>query len=77
VEPGMEISYYDEKHRDTIELGGSGIIRNEITKAMGTDKKVLAWGIGIDRLMFNSLNLDSLSTLYKNEIGWLRNIKDI
>lgn len=77
VEPGMEISYYDEKHRDTIELGGSGIIRNEITKAMGTNKKVLAWGIGIDRLMFNSLNLDSLSTLYKNEIGWLRNIKDI
>ena len=77
VEPGMEIFYYDEKHKDTIELGGSGIIRNEITKAMGTDKKVLAWGIGIDRLMFNSLNLDSLSTLYKNEIGWLRSVKDI
>ena len=73
----MEIFYYDEKHGDMIELGGSGVIRSEITNAMGTDKKVLAWGIGIDRLMFNYLELDSLSTLYKNEAGWLREVKDI
>ncbi len=73
VEPGMEIYYYDEKKKDTIELGGAGIIRKEITKAMGTNKTVLAWGPGVDRLIFNLMEIDSLIHLYKNNVGWLRN----
>ncbi len=72
VEPGTEFYYYDERKKDTIELGGAGIIRKEITRAMGTNKTVLAWGPGLDRLMIKSLGLDNLTELYKNDIGWLR-----
>ncbi len=72
VEPGLEASYYDEEHGDWIELCGGGIIRKEITKALGTDMRVIAWGAGLDRLMFKYLKINSLSEMYKNDIGWLR-----
>ncbi len=77
VEPGLEICYYDEKKKDTIELGGAGIIRKEITRAMGTKKTVLAWGPGLDRLMFKAFDIDSLTELYKNEVRWLRKRKEL
>ena len=77
VEPGLEIYYRDKKKNDSIELGGAGIIRKEITKAMGTNKTVLAWGPGLDRLMFNSLGIDSISELYRNDMGWLRRRKEL
>ncbi len=72
VEPGLEINYYDEKKDAVIELCGGGIIRKEITKAMGTSKTVLAWGGGLERLMFKTLGINSLTELYKNDMGWLR-----
>lgn len=72
VEPGLEVDYYDEEKKETIELCGAGIIRKEITKAMGSSKTVLAWGAGLERLMFKTLGIRSLTDLYKNDIGWLR-----
>jgi phenylalanyl-tRNA synthetase alpha chain len=72
VEPGLEAMYYDREKGDWIELVGAGIIRKEITKALGTSKTVLAWGAGLDRLFFKALDIDALTTLYKNDIGWLR-----
>jgi len=77
VEPGLEAYYYDEKMKDTIELCGAGIIRKEITKAMGTNKTVLAWGMGIERLMLHFLDIESLSDLYKNNVGWLKQRKEL
>ncbi len=79
TEPSLEAYYYDEEHHDSIELTGGGIIRKEITKAMGIDKTVLAWGGGIDRLLLNSkiFGMDSILTLYKNNIDWLRTRKSI
>ncbi len=77
VEPGLEVSYYNERLGKTIELGGSGIIRKEITKAMGTDKTVLAWGLGAERIGMNLMNLDSITELYNNNIGLLRNRKEL
>ena len=60
VEPGLEVHYYDEKKKETIELCGGGVIRKEITKALGTNKTVLAWGGGVDRLMFKVLGISTL-----------------
>ncbi len=73
TEPSLEIQYYDEEKGEEIEIGGGGIIREEITKAMGTDKTVLAWGLSIDRLMMHKLGIKNITELYKNDIGWLRN----
>lgn len=79
TEPSLEVLYYDKEHGDTIELAGGGIIRKEITKAMGTDKTVLAWGIGVDRLLLNKniMGIDSIVTLFKNNVGWLRSRPNI
>lgn len=73
VEPGLEVSYVVDKEKGTtIELCGAGVIRKEITKALGTNNTVLAWGGGLDRLMFNVLDIKLLTELYDNNIGWLR-----
>ena len=72
VEPGMEMYYYDKELDDTIELCGAGIIRKEITRSMGTNMDVLAWGGGVERFMFKSLGIKSITEIYRNEMGWLR-----
>jgi Phenylalanyl-tRNA synthetase alpha subunit len=77
VEPGLEVEYFDSEHNDWIELCGGGVIRKEITEALGTDKSVLAWGGGLDRLMFSRLGMESLTDLYKNDVDWLRKRKMI
>ncbi len=77
VEPGLEAYYYDEKRKCTTELCGAGIIRKEITTAMGTNKTVLAWGIGIERLLMHFFEVDSITDLYRNDLWWLRNRKKI
>jgi len=35
-------------------------------------KPVLAWGLGIERLILLRLGLDDLRVLYDNDLGWLR-----
>ncbi len=77
VEPGLDVYYHDERLGKTIELCGSGIIRKEITNAMGTNKTVLAWGAGAERIGLNLMNVDSLTALYNNNMGWLRNRKEL
>ncbi len=79
TEPSFEMFYHDEEHGDSIELVGGGIIRKEITKAMGINKTVLAWGGGLERLLLNGkiFGVDSILTPYKNNLGWLRSRKNI
>ncbi len=77
VEPGLQVYYHDDKLDDNVELIGAGVIRKEISKAIGTSKTILAWGGGIDRLMFNFFDIDSIVDLYKNDVGWLRTRGDL
>lgn len=77
TEPSLEVQYYDEKLGEEIELGGAGIIRSEITRAMGTNKTVLAWGLGLERMAMRLIDVDTLPILYKNDIDWLRKRKEI
>ncbi len=72
TEPSLEVHYYDEKRGSEIEIGGAGIIREEITKAMGTNKSVLAWGLTVDRLLLKFMDIETLSELYGSGVGWLR-----
>ncbi len=77
VEPGLEVYYHDEEKDEDIELCGGGIIRKEITKAMGTRKTVLAWGAALERLMFKELGIRSITELYSNNVGWLRERREL
>lgn len=54
------------------ELGGSGIFRPEVTKALGVDVPVAAWGIGIDRMALMALGLNDLRELFSYDIENVR-----
>ncbi|MGP1440063.1 MAG: phenylalanine--tRNA ligase subunit alpha [Treponema sp.] len=71
TEPSIEVHI---KHPviGWFELGGSGIMRPEVTKAMGIDVPVLAWGIGIDRMALMALKLNDLRELFTNDIESIR-----
>ncbi|ASI13493.1 phenylalanyl-tRNA synthetase subunit alpha [Candidatus Mancarchaeum acidiphilum] len=78
TEPSFEVHHFDNEHNDWIEMGGAGVIRNDITEALGLKgATVLAWGLGLDRMMLSRAKLNSLSDIYKNNIGWLRTRKKI
>ena len=71
TEPSIEVHI---KHPvlGWFELGGSGIFRPEVTKAMGLDCPVLAWGIGIDRMALMALGLNDLRQLFCEDIEMVR-----
>ena len=71
TEPSIEVHI---KHPvlGWFELGGSGIFRPEVTKAMGVDVPVLAWGIGIDRMALMALGLNDLRELFSDDIEQVR-----
>ena len=71
TEPSIEVHV---KHPTLgwFELGGSGIFRPEVTKAMGVEAPVLAWGIGIDRMALMALGLNDLRELFSEDIEKVR-----
>jgi len=60
-----------------IELGGSGIFRPEMTKPLGIEQPVIAWGIGIDRIAMFRLGITDIRTLFSNDLEFLRKQKVI
>lgn len=74
TEPSVQLS---AKHPDLgwIEFGGSGIFREELTKPLGIDVPVLAWGIGIDRLAMFKLGINDIRYLFAKDLEWLRDSK--
>jgi len=55
-----------------IEFAGSGIFREELTKPLGVNAPVLAWGIGIDRLAMFKLSINDIRELFSKNLEWLR-----
>ena len=58
-----------------VELGGAGIFREELTKPLGTDVPVIAWGLGIDRLAMLKLGVKDIRYLFATDLEWLRESK--
>ncbi|HBD67917.1 MAG TPA: phenylalanine--tRNA ligase subunit alpha [Treponema sp.] len=71
TEPSIEVHIKHPK-LGWFELGGSGIFRPEVTKAMGIDVPVLAWGIGIDRMALMALGLNDLRELFSEDVEKVR-----
>ena len=55
-----------------LEMGGSGLIRPEVTKALGLEYNVIAWGLGLERLALLYYGLNDLRKLYESDLGWLQ-----
>lgn len=71
TEPSIEVHI---KHPvlGWFELGGAGIFRPEVTKSLGVDCPVLAWGLGIDRMALMHLGLNDLRELFTPNIDAVR-----
>ncbi len=73
VEPGAEIFAQLGEKGEWLEIGGSGIIRREITGIKRKDISVLAWGLGIERmLLLKDKNMKSITEYYNSDLSWLR-----
>jgi len=70
TEPSMEVDVF--WNNKWMELGGSGIFRPEVTKPIGVENPVLAWGLGLERLAMLKFGLNDIRDLYISDLGWLR-----
>lgn len=73
TEMSVEPEVYMEGRGQWIELGGAGIFRPEVVKPMmGFDCPVLAWGLGLDRIVTLGMGLTDIRQLYMSDLDWLR-----
>lgn len=73
TEPSLQTVVYDEQRQKWLELGGMGVFRPEVTIPLGIKNPVLAWGLGLDRLVMMRHNLQDIRDLFGPNLGWLRN----
>jgi phenylalanyl-tRNA synthetase alpha chain len=71
TEPSVEV-YIKHPVVGWTELGGSGIFRPEVTKPLGIDVPVLAWGLGIERMAMVSLGIDDIRELFSPNLEAVR-----
>ena len=74
TEPSLQTMVYNDRLEKWVELFGMGIFRPEVTKPLGINKPVLAWGGGIERIAMLKLGLDDVRELYNNNLHWLRSV---
>jgi len=73
TEMSVEPEIYFEEKGEWMELGGAGIFRPEVTvPLMGFECPVLAWGLGLDRVVALKLGLNDIRELYISDLKWLR-----
>ncbi|NLG43123.1 MAG: phenylalanine--tRNA ligase subunit alpha [Phycisphaerae bacterium] len=72
TEPSAEVHLYMEARGEWVEMGGSGLFRPEVTLPVGITDRVLAWGLGLERLAMMIHNLSSIGELYFATMPWLR-----
>ncbi|MDA4115593.1 MAG: phenylalanine--tRNA ligase subunit alpha [Thaumarchaeota archaeon] len=77
TEPSMQVMVYYDKVGKWLEMGGSGVFRPEVTWPLGVRKPVIAWGCGLERLLMLRLGMEDIRELYDNDLGWLRERKEI
>ncbi len=74
TEMSVEPEVYYEPKDEWLEMGGSGIFRPEVTRPMGIDVPVLAWGLGLERIAMLDPDITDIRDFYcKNDLELLRN----
>jgi len=76
TEPSVEVIVYHPIKKIWIELGGAGIFRAEVVKPLlGKNIPVLAWGLGLERIIVDYYDIKDLRDIYGNDLKKLREIK--
>src|SRR5437870_5599459 len=76
TEPSMEPEVQRPDGR-WMELGGSGIFRPEVTEPLGLKAPVLAWGLGLERVIMAVEGITDIRPLYLSDLDWLRDHRAI
>ncbi|MFW6110687.1 MAG: phenylalanine--tRNA ligase subunit alpha [Thermoproteota archaeon] len=72
TEPSAQSTVYIPEVKEWVELGGMGMFRPEVLAPLGIDHPVLAWGLGLERLIVLKLGLEDIRLPYKNDLNWIR-----
>jgi phenylalanyl-tRNA synthetase alpha chain len=74
TEPSVELHV---KHPELgwMELGGAGIFRPEVTKPLGVEVPVIAWGLGLDRMAMVALGIKDIRDLFSRDLDFIRTKK--
>ena len=76
TEPSAEIEVFHPIRKTWVELGGSGMFRPEMVKPLiGKDVPVLAWGLGMERIIGEYYQITDIRDLYKNDLKQLREMR--
>lgn len=75
TEPSVEVFVYNNKKNDWMEMGGAGIFREEVTRPLGCNVPVLAWGLGLERIAMFQYDIDFMKDLYISDLEWLKEVK--
>lgn len=71
TEPSVEVHIKHER-LGWIEMGGAGLFRPEVTKPLGIDVPVIAWGLGIDRMAMVALGIHDIRDLFSTDLDLIR-----
>ena len=73
TEPSCEVEAYHPGKEEWVELGGMGVFRPEVVKPLlGADIPVLAWGLGMERIITAYYEIKDLRDIYSNDLKELR-----
>jgi phenylalanyl-tRNA synthetase alpha chain len=71
TEPSVEADVYHEGMREWIEILGAGLFRPEVLRPLDIRYPVLAWGIGLTRLIAIRLGLKDIRDIFCNDLNWI------
>jgi len=76
TEPSMEVDVLHPGRNEWVELGGAGIFRPEVVQPLlGKAVPVLAWGLGMERIITDYYKITDLRDIYRNDVQQLREAK--
>ncbi len=74
TEPSVEVFIWVPQKQDWFEMGGAGIFRPEVTRPLGCEVPVLAWGLGLERLAMLRYDVLEMRKLYQPDLEWLKEV---
>jgi len=71
TEPSVEM-HVRHPRLGWMELGGAGLFRPEVTRPLGVNVPVIAWGLGLDRMAMVALGIGDIRDLFSNDLDLIR-----
>jgi phenylalanyl-tRNA synthetase alpha chain len=71
TEPSVEL-HVRHPRLGWIELGGAGLFRPEVTRPLGVEVPVIAWGLGLDRMAMVALEIHDIRDLFSTDLEMIR-----